>query len=147
LNKWDMVANPESELSKTIDYISVKIPFLAWAPVISISAKTGLRTNKIIPVAWDIFSNYAQSFNIDDLQILFKEISQNKSFFWKKNRTVIKHVRQIKTRPPAVLLEMNHPEMLHFSHKRFIENKMRERFPLFGTPLILHTERIKNKKH
>ena len=146
LNKWDIVDNPELSRKKLEEYLSFKLPFLTWAPILSISAKTGRRTNSILPLAEKIYSHFSQTLDEKVLRDFVRNLPSHHRLVWKQKMISIKNVMQIKTGPPLILLEINRSEMLHFSHVRFLENALRERFSLQGTPIIITAKKYTSKK-
>lgn len=148
LNKWDLVVNPELSLKNIMTYLAQKLPFIRWAPVTTVSAKTGLRTNRILHLAKEIFANYTQTLDTIKLNHVMSHALSKHPLRWKGKTISIKNITQVSTSPPLFQLEMNLPEMLHFSHIRYMENILREHFNLSGTPVNFKPKKtgIKEKR-
>ncbi|MFH1380136.1 MAG: ribosome biogenesis GTPase Der [bacterium] len=146
LNKWDIVEDPEQIQKKIISQLTLKIPFLRWAPVITISAKTSLRVSKIYPLISRIHTNFTRLLDEPKLTKAISEAFQKHRILWNRRQLIFQSVKQAGYAPPTLELEVNFPDMLHFSHKRYLENFLRDRFPLLGTPLLIHTNMKKGEK-
>lgn len=146
LNKWDVVEDPERTQKKIMSLLSSKIPFLRWAPVLTISAKTKLRISKILPLVDTIHQDFTRQLDESKLKKVINEAFQKHRILWRKKQLIVKNVRQTDASPPTIELEVNYPEMLHFSHKRYLENYIRENFSLEGSPLIIKTKKQKKRK-
>ncbi len=152
VNKWDAVKekNNERKVSEFESYLRQKMKFLDWAPMITVSALTGLRVRKILPLAVKAWE--ARNFRIPTgkLNRFFeKHIAQPSGLAYpgaviSKNAgsgLKIRYITQASTRPPLFVVFTSGKESLHFSYLRYIENRLRDEFQFFATPI-----RIKEKK-
>ena len=135
LNKWDKSSEEFDELCKEI---KDRFKFLAYAPIISVSALGGKRVHKIYPLIIEIYKNYTQKIQTSKLNEVIGEATKAHPLPRDKGRVVkIYYAVQFKTAPIMIALIMNRPKCLHFSYKRYLTNKLRESFNLTGVPIVL----------
>ncbi|WP_103636400.1 ribosome biogenesis GTPase Der [Campylobacter concisus] len=135
LNKWDKSSEEFDELCKEI---KDRFKFLAYAPIISVSALGGKRVHKIYPLIVEIYKNYTQKIQTSKLNEVIGEATKAHPLPRDKGRVVkIYYAAQFKTAPIMIALIMNRPKCLHFSYKRYLTNKLRESFNLTGVPIVL----------
>jgi GTP-binding protein len=136
LNKWDIQKEDEETYKKAVEDIRDELKFLHYAPLITISAKTGLRVHKILDEIVDIYGRYKQRIPTSKLNEVLK-YAINKHHIPTVNGGVvkIKFATQYETKPPKIAIIMNRPDGLHFSYKRYLANIFREKFDFVGVPL------------
>ena len=135
LNKWDKSSEEFDELCREI---KDRFKFLAYAPIISVSALGGKRVHKIYPLIVEIYKNYTQKIQTSKLNEVIGEATKAHPLPRDKGRVVkIYYAVQFKTAPIMIALIMNRPKCLHFSYKRYLTNKLRESFNLTGVPIVL----------
>jgi len=135
LNKWDKSSEEFDELCKEI---KDRFKFLAYAPIISVSALGGKRVHKIYPLIVEIYKNYTQKIQTSKLNEVIGEAIKAHPLPRDKGRVVkIYYAVQFKTAPIMIALIMNRPKCLHFSYKRYLTNKLRESFNITGVPIVL----------
>src|SRR5436190_11517105 len=154
VNKWDALEEKETntiyEFERTL---REALKFLDWAPIITISALTGQRTAKILPLVAEANEARNQRIQTSRLNRFFEEtISQPKGggtpapVKGGMSRLKVQFLTQAAIRPPLFILFTSGGKAgLHFSYLRYIENNLREEFGFFGTPIRL-VERHKVKK-
>ncbi len=139
LNKWD---NKLESYEKTIEELRYRFKFLAYAPVITVSALNKKRVYKIKDMILDVYRNYSQRIPTSQLNALFKEATIRHHIPGDKTKEVkIYFSTQYDIKPPKIVLVMNRPKALHFSYKRYLMNKLRERFELEGSPILLYARK------
>lgn len=155
VNKWDAVE--EKETNTIYDFereLRRQMKFLDWAPVIFISALTGQRVQKLLPLVSQ--ANAARNTRIQTSQLnrFFEDsISQPKGGTAPApvkggvSRLKVQFITQGATRPPLFVLFTSGGSKagLHFSYLRYVENRLRDAFDFFATPIRLK-ERHKMKK-
>jgi GTP-binding protein len=136
-NKWDQVE--ERNTKKWTEIIYDKMPFATWVPIQFISAKTGEKVNKILDLILDI--NKQRRLQLSDSQTdkflkhVVKIHKPAKGSGTKAPR--IYEFRQVKSNPPSFILRIGPNDDLHFSYVRFVENRLREKCGLIGTPVSI----------
>ncbi len=144
VNKWDALENKQTgTVSEFERGLRDKMKFLEWAPVITISALTGQRVERILPLA--IRANEARNRRIPTsrLNVFFEDaVSQPRGggapapVKGGVSRLHVQYMTQVSVRPPTfVLFTAGGKPGLHFSYVRYLQNRLREEFDFFGTPL------------
>ena len=144
INKWDLIEKDNNSVKSFTDLVKADLAFLDYAPIITMSALTGKRTINVLDVAKEINEEYHKKISTGLLnQVLAEMISQNPVPTRKGRAVKINYATQIGTAPPRFVFFSNNPELVHFSYKRYMENKLREYFGYEGCPI----EIIINKKN
>ena len=135
LNKWDIAAK---EYKEAIQEVRDRLKFLSYAPIITLSAKTRKRVDKLYDLILEVFKNYSSWLPTAQLNKVIKEAQMRHQIPAYKTKPVkILYATQYDTKPPKIALIMNRPEGLHFSYKRYLINTLRDNFDLEGTPVIV----------
>lgn len=138
VNKWDLVKKTERTMKEFDDLIREELKFLAYSPILYISALTGQRVKQVIEVVDFVAEQYWRKVPTAELNKVLREaVAVNPPPGGGKKRVNIFYITQIKTGPPSFALFVNHPEELHFSYLRYLENTLRENFGFEGTPIRL----------
>ena len=136
VNKWDLVE--EKNMQDYTLYLKKKINFLPYAPVIFVSAKDGKNINKIPRLIENVHKMRFLRINTSELNAKLHEDLAKKTPPKQKNIfPTIKYVTQISVNPPSFIFFSNHPELIHFSYKRYLENRLREHWLFDGTPVSI----------
>ncbi len=155
VNKWDAVEEKETNTVYEFEReLRRHMKFLDWAPMVTISALTGQRVTRILPLV--VQANEARNTRIPTSQLnkFFEEnVSQPKGGTAPApvkggfSRLKVQYITQGGLRPPLFVLFTSGGSSagLHFSYLRYIENRLREAFGFFATPIRLK-ERHKTKK-
>jgi GTPase len=138
LNKWDLVATEERR-EELEDALYTKLGFVSWAPVLRVSAETGRGVNRVWDAIDTVYANYTQQITTSDLNRFLTELRDFGHTVSKGRKTLrVNYVTQTRTAPPGFTFFANHPSLADDSFRRYVENRMRERFDLTGTPVALH---------
>jgi len=134
LNKWDI--KDERSYEEVVEDVRDELKFLHYAPFLTISAKTGLRVNKILDQIVAIYKRYQVRIPTSELNDTLR-LAIRRHHVPSHNGAVvnIKFATQYETKPPKIALITNRPEFLHFSYIRYLANFFRERFDFEGVPL------------
>jgi GTP-binding protein len=135
VNKWDLVTKTPSITSDFEKDIREKLKFLAFAPIVFISAKTGQRVQRLYKVIQDVYDARFLRVPTKDLNALLREETLGRGGL--PADVKIKYISQVKTDPPTFVIFSNKTKKLHFSFERFVENRIREKFPFTGAPIII----------
>jgi len=134
LNKWDIKEDRSYE--EVVDDIRDELKFLHYAPFLTISAKTGLRVNKILEQIVSIYKRYTYRIPTSDLNDTLRAAIRRHHVPSHNGAVVnIKFATQYETKPPKIALITNRPEYLHFTYIRYLANFFREKFDFEGVPL------------
>lgn len=154
VNKWDVLKDKETNTAAEFERgLRDKMKFLEWAPVITISALTGQRVDKILPLV--LRADEARSRRIPTSQLndfFEKAIAQPRGGTAPSpskggmSRLRIQYLTQAGIRPPTfVVFTSGGKPGLHFSYERYLVNRLREEFDFFATPLRI-VERHKSSR-
>lgn len=139
VNKWDALENKQT--NAVIDFtkkIRREAPFLDYVPFLFISAKTKQRLSKIFPAVQEAyeFTNKRIATNLLN-KVILEALSLSPPPSQKGKRLRIYYSTQASVAPPTFILFVNKKDILTQSYERYIENKLREAFGFFGTPIRL----------
>ena len=138
VNKWDL---PEKETNTMVKFekeLKEELGFASYALTLFVSAKTGQRCNKILPLVDFISEQCSRRVPTAQLNEVIREaVALNIPPTDKGRRLKILYATQVGTKPPKFVIFLNDPEIMHFSYARYLENKIREAFGFAGTPISL----------
>ena len=142
LNKWDLKAREYQDFDKEFDRMSREIrdrfKFLAYAPIISLSATSKKRVEKLKELICAVYKNYTIKLPTSRLNEVIATATKAHPIPREHGRAVrIYYAAQFDTAAPKIALVMNKPKCLHFSYLRYLQNQLRASFELGGTPVIL----------
>mgnify|MGYP005768244245 CR=1 FL=1 len=149
VNKWDLIEDKKSNTINKFDkMLSNEIPFLEYAPKIFISAKTKQRLNQIFDKSAEVYEQATKRVSTGLLNKVVKELyALNPPATVKGKRLKLLYSTQAGIQPPSFVLFANNADLLKDHYKRYIENKLREAFGFFGTPIkIFVRERSEKDK-
>ena len=127
LNKWDLLQNDPEAQKRAKEQIQAVLRFAPWAPVLTISAKTGKGVNKLLPLADRVFAAYSRRVDTGPLNKALAEITaKHQPPIVKGRRLKFYYGTQVATRPPTVVLFVNDPQAVHFSYRRYLNNELRK---------------------
>ena len=148
VNKWDAVEKDGKTMKEFRDKLAVDFSFMSYAPVIFISAQTGLRIDKLYEMIVFVHSQNSMRISTGKLnEVLAVATARVQPPTDKGKRLKIYYMTQASTRPPTFVFFVNNKELFHFSYQRYLENQIREIFGLDGTPVrFMIRERNEGKK-
>ena len=146
VNKWDEIEKDNNTTENYKKEIYNKVPYLSYAPIIFISAKTGQRVNKLYELINQVAANNAMRVGTSVInQVLNEAIALVQPPTDKGKRLKIFYMTQASTKPPTFVVFVNDKELFHFSYERYLINQLRKEFGLQGTPIRMIV-REKNEK-
>ncbi|SNB45085.1 ribosome biogenesis GTPase Der [Geobacter sp. DSM 9736] len=138
VNKWDTLSKDNSTIGMFVDKIRMSFKFLAFAPILFISAKSGQRLGKVIPEVDSVMEQYSRRISTSELNRAFSEaVTAHHAPLAHGRRVKFYFTTQVGTKPPTFVVFTNQPDGIHFSYERYLHNKLREAFGFSGTPLRL----------
>ena len=139
VNKWDLVADKtDRTFDQYVDWIRHEAPFLDFAPVMSISAKTGQRVDKVLEAAIDIWGERRKRVPTGELNRLVMDAAERQTApMVKGRRPKLFYATQVAVAPPTFVFFAREAGSVHFSYRRYLENRLREGFGFDGTPIRL----------
>ena len=140
LNKWDISKREEHD--KIIESVRDRFKFLAYAPIITLSAMTHQRVDKLHDLILEINENYSQRISTSALNEAMEKAMRRHQLPSMRGQVIrIYYATQYETRPPKIAIVMNKPKGLHFTYRRYLTNKLREAFNFSGTPLLFKAKK------
>ena len=139
VNKWDLV---EEKTDRTFDqyvvWIRDQAPFLEFAPIVSISAQTGQRVGKVLELAVDIWGERRRRVPTGELNRLLATATERvPPALARGRRPKLFYATQAAVAPPTFVFFASDASSVHFSYRRYLENRLREAFGFHGTPIKL----------
>ena len=139
VNKWDLVENKtDRTFDQYVEWIRNQTPFLDFAPIVSISAKTHQRVGRVLELAIDIWGERRKRVSTGELnRILRAATDRQQPPVVKGRRPKIFYGTQAAIAPPTFVFFANDAASVHFSYRRYLENRLRDEFGFHGTPIKL----------
>ncbi len=138
LNKWDLAEAAGVSQHRMTATLRDQAKFLAYAPVVTVSARTGLRVSRIFRLADQVYEQYTQRIGTGQLnRILEESLARNSPPLHRGRPVKFYYATQPAAKPPTVVFFVNHPEAVHFSYQRYLLNQLREQTGLDKTPIRL----------
>lgn len=138
VNKWDAVEKDTHTMDEFRKKLETDFSFMSYVPFVFISAKTGLRIDKLFETIKYVAQQNSVRISTGRLNdVLAYATSRVQPPSDKGRRLKIYYMTQASTKPPTFIAFVNRAELFHFSYQRYIENQIRETFSLDGTPIVL----------
>jgi GTP-binding protein len=136
LNKWDLIEKDGFTFDEIEGKLRRQAPFLDFAPLVSISAVTGLRATKVLDAA--VAAADARNLRIPTgvlNRLIAEAVARQEPAHSGSKRPKILYAAQASTPPPTFVVFARNAAQVHFTWQRFLENQIREKYPLMGTPI------------
>jgi GTP-binding protein len=139
VNKWDLVAEKtDRTFDQYVEWIRNEVPFLDFAPVVSISAKTGQRVGRVLELAIDIWAERRRRVPTGELnRLLLAATERTPPPPVRNKRPKLFYATQAAIAPPTFVFFASDASAVHFSYRRYLENRLRDAFGFAGTPIRL----------
>jgi len=135
-NKWDAVEKDDRTINVITDIIRKEFLFLSYAPIVFVSALTKQRVHTLIPKIEEVYTNSTRRIQTSILnEVIMDAQAITPAPTHNGKRLKIYYASQVSVAPPTFILFVNDPELMHFSYRRYIENRLREAFDFAGTPI------------
>lgn len=137
LNKWDQVTTPERREQLVAD-IDERLHFVTYAPSLRISALTGRSVERIWGLLDTVIEHRSQTIPTPKLNKLLTELREFGHTVTKgKAQLKMQYITQTRSNPPTFTFFVNNPDLVNDNYERYLENRLRDRFDLSGTPIRL----------
>jgi GTP-binding protein len=134
VNKWDLVKGEDQVL--WTENTRKQFKFMAYAPVMFLSAKFGRGVNEVMPQAYKVYQERTKQVPAAELKGAIRDAIASHNMPRKgKMMLSVSGVTQTDINPPTFTFKVNNTKLVHFSFKRFLENRLRDSFGFTGTPL------------
>jgi GTP-binding protein len=134
VNKWDLIENKDrSEWSR---HIRSFFKFVPYAPILYTSAKTGQGVDKIMPQVDRIYQERLKRLPTSTINnVVQQAVASHNRPRDRRKQLKIFYATQAEVNPPAFVFFTNDAGLVHFSYRRYLENKLRQTFGFDGTPI------------
>lgn len=138
INKWDAVEKDEFTADRWLKRLRRDAPYLAWADIVFASALSGQRVLRILQEARRVAEERFRRVSTGELNRLVMDAVRGHPPSHVRNRLPkILYATQVAIGPPTFVIFVNDPSLIHFSYKRYLENRIREEWGFLGTPIRL----------
>ncbi len=139
LNKWDLIPEKDDRtFDRYVERLRRDAPFLDFAPVISISARTGQRVERVLELAVDAWGERRRRVPTGELnRVVADALARQVPPAVKSHRPKFFYATQVAVAPPTFVFFARSADAVHFSYRRYLENRLRETFGFDGTPIRL----------
>lgn len=139
VNKWDLIEKDTHTTKRLTEEILERIAPFTDVPILFISALTKQRVHKALETAMEVYNNRKQRLKTSELnEFLLEAIEAYPPPSTKGKFVKIKYVTQIPSPTPSFALFANLPQYVKEPYRRYIENKIRERFNFTGVPIQVY---------
>ena len=136
VNKWDLIEKDSKTMKKMENQIREQLKYLDYAPIVFVSAKDHKRVHLLLPLIQEVYANSQKRVATSVLNdVLIDAQTMNPTTTFNGGRLKIYYANQVSVCPPTFVLFTNDPQYLHFSYKRYLENRLRDAFEFEVTPI------------
>ncbi len=138
VNKWDVVEKDQNTMNQFDKKIREELKFLAYSPIMYVSALTRKRIFKVLDLVDFVDEQHHRRILTAELNQIVNEAQMLNPLPGGGGKKVrIRYATQVKTAPPTFVFFANHPDLVHFSYIRYLENTLRKNFGFEGSPIHL----------
>ncbi|MEJ2037854.1 MAG: ribosome biogenesis GTPase Der [Desulfosarcinaceae bacterium] len=146
VNKWDLMKQRGSTPGQFARRLKETAKYLAYAPMLSVSALTGLRMNKLLPMVNQVYDQYCRRITTGQVNRIMNQATlRNEPSLHKGRRLKFYYTTQIATKPPTFVAFVNYPDAVHFSYERYLLNQIRLETGLDNVPVRLFFRQRKGR--
>ena len=138
VNKWDAVEKDTYTMNTFTDKIREDLNFMAYVPLMFISAKSGQRVDQVLPMALRVQEERLVRLSTSQINKVIQAAQDEHPAPSHAGRSLkMYYGTQDRSDPPTFLIYCNDPKLAHFTYRRFLENRIREEYSFLGTPIRL----------
>jgi GTPase len=149
VNKWDIVEDKtHRSFDEFVADLRRELPFIDYAPVVSISARTGQRVGRVLELAVDVWGERRKRIPTGELnRLVAAAVERTPPAMVRGRRSKIRYATQAGVAPPTFVFFATDPASLHFSYRRYLENRLRDAYSFDGTPIrLVFREQVREKR-
>jgi GTP-binding protein len=136
VNKWDLIE--DKDIAGWNKYIRGQFRFASYAPILYTSAKSGQGVERIMPQVSQVYRERLKRLSTATVNNVIQQAVASHTRPRIKNKQLkVFYATQAEVNPPTFVFFTNDTRLVHFSYRRYLENKLREAFGFSGTPLRL----------
>jgi GTP-binding protein len=146
VNKWDLASRKGLQRKAFENDVRDALKFVAWAPIVFLSARTGQGIGALVAAVDRVHAARGLRVTTGELNRLLARATESNAPKADKGGQPVRilYGSQIGTAPPTFAISINHPVDLHFSYRRYLENRIRDAFGFEGTPIRL---KVRHRRH
>ncbi len=138
VNKWDLIEKDNKTTSEFTKKIKTALAYMDYAPLVFLSAETGLRIDRLFEEIIEVYSESKRRVTTGILNDMLSDaVARVQPPSDKGRRLKIYYMTQNAVQPPTFVIFCNDSRLFHFSYQRYIENCLRDVFGFKGTPIRL----------
>ena len=136
INKWDLIEKEQRTMEEYTTLMRAQLDFIAYAPIVYVSAKTHQRVRHVIDKAFDVRRAWQQRVPTGELNEMLRQATAKHAPTSKGKRQLkFLYATQVEGSPPTFVFFVNDKRLVHFTYERYLENQLRERWGFEGAPL------------
>ncbi len=147
VNKWDAIKKDTYTMEEYTEHVRAALNFLDYVPIMYISALSGQRVHQVLPIALQVQEERLARLTTSEINRVLQRAVAHHPPPTKAGRPLkIRYGTQVRSDPPTFLIFVNDHKLVHFTYKRFLENRFRDTYGFLGTPIrLVFKSRGKNK--
>jgi GTP-binding protein len=127
VNKWDLIEKNAKVAEAYRQAIRAVFKFAAYAPVVFVSAKTGLRCLSVLDTVEEVNTASSKRLSTSQVNSIFSQaFAQRPPPVYRGNPIKLLYATQVATKPPTFAVFVNHPDRLRFNYERYLKNSVRK---------------------
>ncbi len=147
VNKWDLIEKDSYTIYDFEAEIREALNFMPYVPLMFISALSGQRVHKVLETAMQVYDERMRRIPTSELnRIVRNAIAEHAPHTHDLRGLKLYYGTQVRVDPPTFLFHVNDPKNVHFSYERYLENRLREVYPMIGTPIRLSFRKRKKSE-
>ena len=136
VNKWDAVEKDEHTADQWLKALRREAPYLEWADIVFASARTGQRVSRILGAALRVADERLRRVPTGELnRVVGDAVREHPPAHVRNRQAKFFYATQAGVAPPTFVLFVNEPDLVHFSYRRYLENRIRAEYGFLGTPI------------
>lgn len=136
VNKWDAIEKDDTTMQQFTERIRHELNFMAYVPILFISAKNGQRVDQVLPEAVRVQEERLVRISTSSLNKVLQRAQDTHQPVGKTGEGIkLYYGTQVRSDPPTFMIYVNNPKLAHFTYYRFLENQIRKEYPFSGTPI------------
>ena len=141
VNKWDLVEKDAFTMEEFTRKIRADLNFMDYVPLLFISAKTGQRTDQVLPMALRVQEERLARLSTSKInEVIHKAQDAHPHPSHAGRQLKMFYGTQVRSDPPTFMIYVNDPKLMHFTYLRYLENQIREEYGFLGTPIRIVTK-------
>lgn len=148
VNKWDLIKDDKKRQTQLMEAVQEAVKFMPYAPVLKVSALTGIGIKRLFPEIGKVYRQFHQRFPTAALnRLLADAVAHHEPPFYHGRRLKFFYTAQLGTAPPFFAVVASDPKGIHFSYARYLTNCFRDGLGLDRVPVrLVFRERSGRKK-